>query len=157
MIEIGKNFLVGLASAKQNSRAQQEKYRALADQTDELAQQLRQNYEAQTAYLFRTTAEKMRQAQASALAALAQRQAQRAAHGAGHSASAQQDASTTSLAGQLAAAAQQQELQRSGAEAENTFKRKWQALLQAAADYRRRARKTGRLGSVGRALSSLFK
>ena len=157
MIEIGKNFLVGLASAKQNSRAQQEKYQALADQTDELAQQLRQNYEAQTAYLFRTTAEKMRQAQASALAALAQRQAQRAAHGAGHSSSAQQDISTTLLAGQLAAAAQQQELQRSGAEAENIFKRKWQALLQAAADYRRRARKTGRLGSVGRALSSLFK
>ena len=122
MIEIGKKFLFDLASAKQNSRAQQAKYGAWADQTDALARQLRQNYEAQTAYLFRTTAEKMRQAQASALAALAQRQAQRA-----------------------------------GAEAENTFKRKWQALLQTAADYRRRARKTGRLGSFGRALSSLFK
>ena len=157
MIEIGKKFLFDLASAKQNSRAQQAKYGAWADQTDDLARQLRQNYEAQTAYLFRTTAEKMRQAQAAALAALAQRQAQRAAHGAGHSASAQQDVSTTELAGQLAATAQQQALQRAGAEAENTFKRKWQVLLQTAADYRRRARKTGRLGSFGRALSSLFK
>ncbi len=157
MIEIGKNFLFGLSSAKQNSRVQKEKYRALADQTDELAQQLRQNYEEKTAYLFRTTAEKIRQAQATALSALSARQAQRAAHGAGSSAAALQDASTTQLAKELATVAEQKELQRSGAEAENTFTRKWQALLQAAADYRRRARKNGRLGSLGQALRSLFK
>lgn len=158
MIEIGKNFLFGLSTAKQTSRAQQEKYKLLADQTDALAQQLRQHYEEKTAYLFRSSTEKMRQIQQAAQAALAQRQARRAAHGVNdQSASAVQDATTTALAAALDTARTQAQLQSAGAQQENTFKAKWQALLQAAADYRRSSRKKGRLGSLGQAFSSLFK
>ena len=158
MIEIGKNFLFGFSSARQTGRAQKEKYRILADQTEEQARQLRQDYDEKTTYLFRSATEKMRLAQATAQEALAQRQARRAAHGINDlSASAAQDASTQQLAGVLEDSATQRELQTAAAQEENSFKKKWQALLNAAAAYRSSAHKSGRLGSLGRAFISLLK
>ena len=157
MIEIGKNFLFGLNRSVQSAQAQKEKYRTLADQTEQTAQQLRQAYEENTAYLFRTTTEKMRAAYDRAQHALAQRQARRAANGISDtSASAAEDSKTTQLTQTLDMARTQAQLQTVGAQTEKTFKSKWQALLQAAAAYRRRSRKNDRWSSLAQAVTSLF-
>lgn len=157
MIEIGKNFLFGLNRSVSSAHAQKEKYRMLADQTEQSARKLHQDYEEDTAYLFRSASEKMRNTYERAREALAQRQSRRAAHGIGDtSASAADDAQTTQLAQTLDASRVQTQLQAAGSQAEKTFKSKWQALLQAAAAYRRRSRKNDRWSSLAQAVTSLF-
>ncbi len=157
MIEIGKKFFWGYQTSQQAARNQAQKYRSLAQQTEEQARALEQQYRQQNAYLFRTAAEKMRQATQAAQAALARRQARRAANGVDNrSASALEEAGQTQLSAQLQNSAVQADLQTQGAAQEKTFAQKWQALLQAAHGYRKSAKKSSRLGSVGRALLSLF-
>lgn len=157
MIEIGKKFFWGYSSAQQTARNQAQKYRSLAEQTEEQADALTQDYRANTAYLFRTTAEKMRQATQAAQAALAQRQARRATNGVtAQSASVLEDAGQTRLSRQVQNSTVETDLQFQGAQQEKTFTQKWQALLQAAHGYRKSAKNKGRWGSVGRALLSLF-
>ena len=129
----------------------------MAEQTEEQARVLEQDYRANTAYLFRTTSEKMRQVSQAALAALAQRQARRAANGVtDSSASAVEDAGQTRLAEQVQNSVTQTHLQTQGVAQEKTFAQKWQAILQAAHGYRKSAKNKGRWSSVGRALLSLF-
>ena len=157
MIEIGKKFFWGYQSARQAVRTQAQKNRSLAAQAEEQARALEQQYREQNAYLFRTASEKMRQATQAAQAALAQRQARRAANGVtDRSASSVEEAGQTRLAGQVQNGAVQADLQTQGAAQANTFAQKWQALMQAAHRYRKTAKKSGRLGSWGRALLSLF-
>ena len=157
MIEIGKKFFWGYSKAQQAAHSQQQKYRSLAAQAEEQARALEQDYRASTAYLFRTAAEKMRQASQTALAGLAQRQARRAANGVTNSsASALTDTQQTQLNTQLQNRATQADLQTQGAQQARTFAQKWQALLQAAHDARKATKRTGRLGNIGQALLSLF-
>lgn len=157
MIEIGKKFFWGYQSAQQTARSQAQKYRSLAAQNEAQARALEQQYQEQNTYLFRTASEKMRQATQAAQAALAQRQARRAANGVtDHSASAQEEAQQARLSRQVQNNAVQADLQTQGVRQANTFAQKWQALLQAAHGARKASKRTGRLGSVGRALLSLF-
>lgn len=157
MIEIGKKFGWALVRAQQTSRTQKEKYNTLADDAQTQMQRLQQAYETQHAYLFRSTAEKVQQAQETARQALAQRQAARAAHGvSGTSASAAEDVQSAQLTRALQQAQAQTQLQTQGAVAQKNFRTRWQQLLQAVRNYRRSARKKSRLGSLGQAVVSLF-
>lgn len=157
MIEIGKKFFWGYQNAQQAALSQAQKYRSLATQSEAQARALQQQYQQQNAYLFRTAAEKMRQASQTALAALAQRQARRAANGVtDSSASAVEEEQQARLSGQVQNQAVQADLQTQGAAQEKTFAQKWQALLQTAHEARKASKRTGRWGSVGRALLSLF-
>ena len=157
MIEIGKKIFWGYQNAQQAARTQQQQYRSLAAQAEEQARVLEQNYRADTAYLFRTAAEKMRQASQAALASLAQRQARRAANGVeNRSASAVTDAQQTQFNVQLQNRATQADLQTQGAQQARTFAQKWQTLLQTAHNARKAAKRSGPWGSIGRALLSLF-
>ena len=157
MIEIGKKFFWGIQNAQQAARTEQQKYRLLAAQAEDQARSLAQNYRADTAYLFRTSAEKMRQASQAALADLSRRQARRAANGVGNnSASAVADAQQTQLGVQLQHNATQAQLQTQGAKQAQTFAQKWQALWNNVYTQRKAAKNTGRLGSLGRAFLSLF-
>ena len=157
MIEIGKQFFAGYQSARRSARNQAQKYRSLAAQAEEQAAALEQQYREKNAYLFRTASEKIREATQTAQAALAQRQARRAANGVDNrSASALEDARQTQWGRQLQNNSVQTQLQDQGAQQEKTFAQKWQALLQAAHEQRKTAKKQGRWGSMGRALLSLF-
>ncbi len=157
MIEIGKKFVWGYQNAQQSARNQRQKALSLAQQAEEQARALEQEYRANTAYLFRTSAEKMRQASQTALASLSQRQARRAAHGVGvTSASAVEDKQQAQLGEQLVHRAVQTDLQTQGATQARTFAQKWQALWQAAHAARKAAKRGDRFSSVGRALLSLF-
>ena len=156
MIEIGKNFLFGLASAKQTARTEKEKYKTQAGQADELVRKLQQDYEDATAYLFRSSAEKIRLANQQAREALARRQARRAAHGVS-GASSVQDENITQDVTQLTASKEQTQLQHAAAQEENRFKTKWQDLLKTSAAYRIFARKSNARGSLAGAIGSLFK
>jgi len=157
MIEIGKKFFWGIQNARQTARAEQQKYRSLAAQAEEQARALAQDYRADTAYLFHTAAEKMRQASQAALQSLAQRQARRAANGvSADSASAQEESRQAQFNTQLQNRAVQTDLQAQGAQTQRTFAQKWQALWRAVHEQRKAAKNTGRLGSFGRALLSLF-
>lgn len=157
MIEIGKKFFWGYQQARQDTRSQQQKSRSLAARAEEQARALQQEYRADTAYLFRSASEKMRQASQTALAALAQRQAHRAAHGVGNtSSSAVEDAQQTQFNTQLQHRTAQADLQTQGAQTERTFAQKWHALWQAVHEQRKASKHTGRWGSAGRAFLSLF-
>ena len=58
MIEIGKNFLWGLANAKQAARQEKERNKQSALQAGQQADALQQAYEEKMNYLFRSSAEK---------------------------------------------------------------------------------------------------
>ena len=157
MIEIGKKFVWGYQNARQAVRNQRKKALSLAAQTEDQARALEQEYRANTAYLFRTSAEKMRQASQTALAGLAQRQARRAANGvSAMSASAVEDKQQARLGEQLEHRAVQTNLQTQGATQTRTFAQKWQAFWQAAHAARKAAKRGDRFSSLGRALVSLF-
>ncbi len=153
MIEIGKKFVWGWNNDQHTSRTQAQKYRALAADAQEQARSLEQTYAQNQAYLFRSAAEKLRQTSQAAQAALADQQARRAANGGSADTNA---ALQMQLARQLQDKNVQADLQTQGAAQANHFAQKWQALLQAAHQYRKAAKKGGRLGSLGRALVSLF-
>lgn len=158
MIEIGKNFLLGLADAQKRIRTQREQDKAETEENLTRLQALQDTYRKQMAYLFRTTNEKERLAYDTARAALANRQAIRAAHGVtNQSASAVADTQNTSLNQTLESGRTQTALQSQAAEQEKQFKRTWEKLLDKDAFLRRYAKRSGRLGSWGRALVSLFK
>ncbi len=158
MIEIGKNFLSGLTRAQQGYRAQRQKYQLLAGQAAQQAEELRQAHEEKMNYLFRSSSEKLRDAYAQARAALAARQATRAAHGVSDSSSSVlEDKQTLQLTQNLQAHRTQQDLQTAAAQQEKTFKEKWAALWQAVKQYQGKSRKNGRWGSLGQAVTSLFK
>ena len=158
MIEIGKNFLSGLARVQQSYRTQKQKYQLLAGQAAQQAEDLRHTHEDKMNYLFRSSSEKLREAYAQARAALAARQATRAAHGISEaSGSSVEDKQTVQLNQNLQARRAQQDLQNAAAQQEKTFKEKWAALWQAVKQYRVKSRKNGRWGSVGQAVTSLFK
>ena len=144
MIEIGKKFFWGYYNAQQAARNQSQKYRSLAEQAQEQGDALEQQYWEKNAYLFRTSSEKIRQASRTALAALAQRQARRAANGVtDQSASALEDVGQTRLSTQVQNNAVGADLQTQGAAHEKTFAQKWQALMQAAHEYRKSAKNKG--------------
>lgn len=155
MIEIGTGFLNALSAAKQTRRTQKDRYHALMNQAEEQAQALREQYAQRTAYLFRTSAEKTRQAYDNARTQLAGRQAKWAARGI-TSASADTVAQQVKQQAQLSALSAQQQLQTQAAAQEKSTRSALQKLADAWAMYRRAAAKKGRLGSLGAAFSSLF-
>ena len=157
MIEIGKKFVWGYQNAQQLARNQRQKALSLAQQAEEQARALEQDYRTNTAYLFRTSAEKIRQTSQAALASLAQRQARRAAHGvSATSASSVEDTQQTRLGKEIENRAVQTGLQTQGAAQARTFAQKWQALWQNAHAARKAAKRGDRFSSLGRALLSLF-
>ena len=158
MIEIGKKFFWGYRNAQQALRTQQQKYHSLERQAQEQARALEQQLQADTAYLFRTAAEKMRQSSQVALNSLSERQARRAANGVSttNSASASEDAQQTKLGTQSQNSAVSADLQTQGAQKANTFAQKWQALWHSVYKQRKSAKNTGRFGTLSRALLSLF-
>lgn len=158
MIEIGKNFLWGLASAKQQARQQRNTYKALTQQALQEAQALQAAYEQQMAYLFRTSAEKNQLVYENARKQLAIWQAKRAASGvAGQSASAVDAQQTNQLQQTQAHQQTQAQLTAAATEQTNIFERKWNELRAAIAQYYKQSKRQNRLGSLGRALASLLK
>ena len=156
MIEIGTGFLNALSAAKQTRRTQKDRYHALMTQAEDQAQALREQYAQRTAYLFRTSAEKTRQAYDTARTQLASRQAKWAAQGITAASSAATVAQQVKEQAQLSALSAQQQLQTQAADQEKTTRSALQKLADAWATYRRAATKKGRLGSLGAAFSSLF-
>ncbi|MBP5430038.1 MAG: hypothetical protein J6Y25_04065 [Elusimicrobiaceae bacterium] len=158
MIEIGTGFLKAWSAAGQAQRARKNQYRAWEQQAQEKLESLQQAQQEKTAYLFRTTAEKTRQAYENARAELARQQAAWAAHGVTlESASADEAARTIQTQAALQAAKEQRALQTTAAAQEQEHNSKWQQLLEAMRQYRRAGNKKGRLGRLGNALASLFK
>ncbi len=158
MIEIGTGFLKAWSSASQAQRSRKNQYRAWEQQAQEKLEDLRQTQQEKTAYLFRTTAERTRQAYENARAELARQQAAWAAHGLTlQSASADEAARNMQTQAALQAAKEQTALQTTAAAQEQEYDTKWQQLLQAMRQYRRAGNKKGRLGRLGNALASLFK
>ena len=158
MIQIGKNFLLGLSEAQQSNRARHYKYKELALDAQTQAQALQEKYRQRMAYLFRTSNEKMRLAYDNARKELAHYQALRAAHGITEdSASAAEQTQTAAHTQALEAQRMAEDVQNSGAKETNLFQDAWQKLLASAAAYRRKSKQKGSLGSLGQALVSLFK
>ena len=157
MIEIGKNFWWGLASAKQSARQKKEQNNLLATQAQQQAEALQQAYEEKMSYLFRSSTERTQLALDNARQQLALLQAKRAAHGVGaDSATAADEKQTLALQQAQQQKQAQQDLQARASEESNVFERKWTELRQAVSRYRKQARSKGRLGSFGRAVLSLF-
>ncbi len=158
MIEIGTGILSALASVKQSQRKRKHTYATQIDEAGQQAQKLREEYAENTAYLFRTSAEKIRQSYQAARAELTRRQANLAARGiTGDSASAQVVAQQTRQQADLGAAATQKQLQTQAALQERNTKTALQKLADAVAYYRRAAAKKNRFGSLGAAFATLFK
>ena len=159
MIQIGTGFLTALSAHKQLRQTQKDHYHTLTQKALDQVQALQENQARQTAYLFRTAAEKTRQAYENARVQLAGRQAKWAAHGIGADASSVSSAVQQSKQqAQLAAAAPQNQLQTQGVQVEKQTRTALQKLTQLLASYRRAVQQNkGRLGSWGAAFTSLFK
>jgi len=157
MIEIGKNFLWGLADARQNTRQEREKNKLGMLQAQQEADALQQAYEEKMKYLFRSSAERTQLAYENARKQLAMLQAKRAANGiSDKSASAVDEKQTSQLQQAQNQQQMQQELQQTAAQQTSIFERKWNELRDAIAQYRKQANRKHRLGSLGRAFLSLF-
>ena len=156
MIEIGKNFLWGLASAKQAARSRKQTGKVLAAQAEQSLQTAAQQYAEQLDYLFHSSVEKTQLAYERARQQLAAQQARRAAQGQGAGATAEEQ-QTASLQQQLQAARTQQNLQTQAANVTNDFQRKWQLFLARLADARKQIKRRNYLGNLGQAFINLFK
>lgn len=157
MIEIGKNFLWGLASARQTTRQEKEKNKLGALQAQQQADALQQAYEEKMNYLFRSSAEKAQLAYENARKQLASLQAKRAANGVSDTSASSLDEKQTYALQQTQNQQQiQAALQEEAAKQTNIFERKWNELREAVAQYRKQAKRTHRLGDLGRAFLSLF-
>lgn len=158
MIEIGKNFLWGIAQAKQQARQEKNKYKTLAEQAQQEAQALQQAYEQQMAYLFRSSAERAQLAYDNARKQLAVLQAKRAANGVtDRSASSAEEKQINQLQQTQAQQQAQADLTAAATQQTNIFERKWNELRNAVVNYYKQSRRKSRLGSLGRALTSLLK
>ncbi len=158
MIQIGTGFLRALSANKQLGRTQKDHYTLLAQNAQDQVQALQAKQALQTAYLFRTSAEKNRQAYENARVQLASRQAKWAAHGmSAQGASVRTAVQQSTQQAQLAAADQQVRLQTQAAQTEKQTRTALQKLTQLLSSYRRAARKKGHMGSLGAAFTSLFK
>ncbi len=158
MIQITTNLASSWAAARSKQRAQQAKYTSLIQETQEEEKKLRAAYEQNTAYLFRSAAERTRQAYENARAQLAAQQAQWASHGlTGQSAAVADETAQTRLRVAQQEKQTQRTLQESAAQEEQNYKTAWQKLREALTLYRRAARKKSRWGSFGQAVASLFK
>ncbi len=158
MIEIGKNFLWGIAQAKQQSRQEKSKYKTLGDQARQEAQALQEAYEQQMAYLFRSSAERTKLAYENARKQLAVLRAKRAANGiTDQSASAMDEKQLSQLQQVQTQQQTQADLATAAAQQTNIFERKWKELHSAMTRYYKQSHRKSRLGSLGRALVSLLK
>jgi hypothetical protein len=158
MIEIGKIFLWAVSNAKQIAHQKKEQHKLWAQQAQEQADALAQDYEQKMAYLFRSSAEKTALAYENARRQLAALQAKRAANGlTGESASALDEKQTTALQQAQEQQRMQQTLQVTAAQQNNLFQQQWRALRTLVARYSRAAKRKGRLGSFGKAITALFK
>lgn len=158
MIEIGRNFLGGLASAQQQVRQNKLKNKTLASQVEQELSALQQEYENKMNYLFRSSVEKNQLASQRALAQLAVLQAKRAANGIdANSAFSIDEKQTSALRQQLDQQTLQRQLQQTAAQENATFTQKWHALWQAMQQYRRQAGKKQRFNTIRQAFVSLFK
>ncbi len=157
MIQIATTLASSWAAARSKQRSQKEKYQTLAEQAQQAEQNARTRYENNTVYLFRSSAEKTRQAYENARAQLAARQAQWAAHGiTGQSASAAEQTLHMQTDVHRQAAQEQQQLQVAAAQEEKNYQTVLQKLRAAASSYRRAARHKSRWGSFTEALRTLF-
>lgn len=157
MIEIGKNFLWGLASAKQTVRQEKEKNKLGALQAEQQANALQQAYEEKMNYLFRSSVEKTQLAYQNARKQLAALQAKRAANGiTDQSASVIDETQTSALQQAQNQQQAQAALQETATQQTTVFERAWNELRNKIADYRKKAKHKNRLGSLGRAIISLF-
>lgn len=157
MIEIGKNFLWGIAKSKQTSKQEKEKNKWGAIQAQQQADALQQAYEEQMNYLFRSSIEKTQLAYENARKQLAALQAKRAANGVTEqSASSIDEKQTANLQQAQNQKQTQRDLQQTAAQQTNVFERKWKELREAAVRYRKQAQRKSGLGSLGRAIASLF-
>lgn len=157
MIEIGKNFLWGVAKAKQTAQQEKEKNKWGITQAQQQADALQQEYEEKMKYLFRTSAEKTQLAYENARKQLAVLQAKRAANGiTDGSASAIDEKQTVNLQQDKNQQQMQTALQETVAQQTNIFERKWNALREAVTRYRKQSHRKNGLGSLGRAILSLF-
>ena len=158
MIQITTTLASSWAAERSKQRARREKYANLAEQTQEKEDQARAQYEENTSYLFRSSAEKTRLAYEQARAALAAQQAKWAAHGlTGQSATVAEQTAQTQANAQRQAAQEQQTLQTAAAQEEKNYHTLVQKLRAAASAYRRAARHNSRWGSFTQALSTLLK
>ncbi len=157
MIEIGKNFLWGLANAKQATRQEKERNKQSALQAGQQADALQQAYEEKMNYLFRSSAEKTQLAYENARKQLAALQAKRAANGMSEqSASAVDEKQLSALQQTQQQQKVQTDLQQTASQQTGIFERKWNTLREAISQYNKAAKKKHRLGSLGRAILSLF-
>ena len=157
MIEIGKNFLWGLANAKQTARQDKEKNKLSTLQAQQQMDDLQQAYEEKMHYLFRSSAEKTQLAYENARNQLAALQAKRAANGvSNNSASAVDEKQVIALQQAQNQQQAQTALQQAAAQQTTIFERKWNELREAIAQYRKRANRKHHLGSLGQAFLSLF-
>ena len=158
MIEIGKNFLWAVTNARQAAQREREQNKLWAQQAQEQADALQQDYEQKMAYLFRSSAEKTALAYDNARRQLAALQAKRAANGlTGASASALDEKQTSALQQVQEQQRIQENLQTTAAQQDNLFQQQWRALRALVARYGRAAKRKGRLGSLGKAITALFK
>jgi len=155
MIEIGKNFLWGIASAKQAARTRKQTAHTLAAQAEQSALTAAEQYAKQLEYLFRSSAEKNQLAYERARQQLAAQQARRVAQGQAATSTAEEQ-QTAAVRQHLQETRTQQNLQTEAAQATNTFQQKWQEFLSRLAGYRKQAKRKNRLGSVGQAFKDLF-
>ncbi len=156
MIEIGQNFLTGLAGAKKALRSQKQTSQVRSAQTLQQVQDAQQEYAEKMNYLFRSSAEKTQLAYERARAQLAALQAARAARGV--LSNTPEEQTSASLQQTLQEVRTQQQLQSQAAQQTRTFAQKWQELLAQVAKYRKQTKKRNLgLGSVGQAFVNLFK
>lgn len=158
MIEIGKNFVWSLGRAKQQSQQERSKYKSLAQQAQQEAQALQQDYEEKMNYLFRSSVERSQLAYENARKQVALLQARRAANGVtDRSASAVDEKQTSTLQQAQAHQQIQADLTQRAVEQTNLFESKWKQLQEAFSSYYKRSKRKSRLGSFGRAIMSLLK
>ncbi len=158
MIQITTNLASSWATAHSKNRTRQRKYASLVEKTEQDIEKLRDQYEQNTAYLFRSAAEKSRQAYENARAQLAAQQAQWATHGlTGQSATVAEKNMQVRLQQTQQEKQAQNTLQQAAAQEERNYKTAWQKLREALTFYRRASSKKSRWGSFGEAIGSLFK
>ncbi|MBR5151335.1 MAG: hypothetical protein IKW71_00680 [Elusimicrobiaceae bacterium] len=158
MIEIGKNFFWGLSNARRSAQQEKNNYTQRALQTQQTAEALQAQYEEQLNYLFRSASEKTQLAYSNARAQLAATQAKRVAHGLAQESASARDEKQTALLQQAQMHQQTQDaLQATASQKTRNFQEKWRELGRQIANYRKQAKRKGRLGSFGRAILSLFK
>ena len=157
MIEIGKNFLWEIARTKQRTQQEKERNKLGITQAQQQADALQQEYEEKMKYLFRTATEKTQLAYENARKQLAVLQAKRAANGVTNgSASVIDEKQLAKLQSLQQEQKTQTSLQQTASQETNIFERKWNELREAVARFRKQAHRKNGLGSLGRAIVSLF-